>query len=326
MTSGRAIAYHAVDEARGGWDLVRVSSATRGPAVQDLGPIDALPLTVLVPESGRRPIVVYDSQAALRLAIVEREAVSFLDEAWDSAGVYLLLWPTADLSDGRLPVYVGEAAQGLRKRIAQHVAGKEGWHRAVLVARDTKYGFNSAQVGWLEGRLWILALAADRVRPTNKAQPRDETLPDYDRAVLETVVVPVLRVLRVLGYPLSPPDEDLKAPSKTHYGKTLKDLLAAGMLKVGEALIFTYPGHPASATVLADGGLELNGVRYASPSAAAAQVRGGATNGWEYWARQDEHGNPIALAVLRAQLGQPAVPGKDEEQPAQAAGQLEAES
>ena len=186
-----------------------------------------------------RPIVVYDSQAALRLAIVEREAIAVLDAAWDAAGVYLLLWPTADQSDGRLPVYIGEAAQGLRKRVTQHVAGKEGWQRALLVARDTRYGFNSAQVGWLEGRLWSLALAADRVRPTNKTQPRDETLPDYDRAVLETVVVPVARLLRLLGYPLSPRDEDLKAPSKAHYGTTLQDLLAAGLLREGETLVFT---------------------------------------------------------------------------------------
>ncbi len=77
------------------------------------------------------------------------------------------------------------------------------------------------------------------MRPTNKTQPRDETLPDYDRAVLETVVVPVARLLRLLGYPLSPRDEDLKAPSKAHYGTTLQDLLAAGLLREGETLVFT---------------------------------------------------------------------------------------
>ena len=41
-------------------------------------------------------------------------------------------------------------------------------------------------------------------------------------------------------------------------------------------------------------------------------VRGGTTNGWEYWALLNEHGNPIALAVLRAQLGQPRPPQEDE--------------
>jgi hypothetical protein len=155
--------------------------------------MDALPITILVPESIRRPMVAYDSQAALRIAIVERDYVGFLDDAWDTAGIYFLLWPVPDV-DERLPVYVGEAAQGLRKRIGQHVLGKDGWQRAVLIARDTKYGFNSAQVGWLEGRLWLQALGASRVRPTNKTQPRDETLPDYDRAVLETVVVPIQRI------------------------------------------------------------------------------------------------------------------------------------
>lgn len=277
----------------------------------DVGTSDGLPITVLVPESPRRPIVVYDSQAALRLAIVDRDSVVFLDEAWDSPGIYFLLWPIPDAIDGRLPIYVGQAAQGLRKRIGQHVNGKEGWHRALVIARDTKYGFNSAQVGWLEGRMWKSALAAEHVRPTNKTQPRDETLPDYDQAVLETVVIPIQRVMRLLGYSLDPHDDDAASPTtKAHYGVTLKDLLAAGKLRVGDTLVFTYPGHPASGTVLADGSLDVGGSVYSSPSSAAAMVRGGATNGWQYWALADGNGSK-ALAFLRAELTADVPPKSD---------------
>jgi hypothetical protein len=271
---------------------------------------DALPITVLVPESASRPIVIYDSQAALRLAIVERQGVSFLDDSWAGPGIYFLLWPIPDV-DKRLPVYVGEAAQGLRKRISQHVASKDGWHRALLIARDTKYGFNSAQVGWLEGRLWKSALAAEAVRPTNKTQPKDETLPDYDRAVLETVVVPIERVMRLLGYPLDPHGDDAPGPAKTHYGIKVKDLVDAGKLKVGDTLVFTYPGHPGSATVLASGDLDVGGVIFGSPSAAAAKIRGGATNGWQYWALPVGEEN-LPLAYLRAQLTAP-LPLKSED-------------
>jgi hypothetical protein len=273
--------------------------------------IDALPLTVLIPESPRRPIVAYDSQAALRVAIVEHDFVANLDETWDSPGVYFLLWPKADESDNRLPVYVGEAAQGLRKRIGQHVSGKDGWHRAVLIARDTKYGFNSAQVGWLEGRLWKSALASEHVRPTNKTQPKDETLPDYDRAVLETVVIPILRVMRLLGFPLDPYDDSQPSliPHR-YFGIAVKDLIKAGKLKAGDTLVFTYPGHPATATVLGNGSLEVGGQAFGSPSAAAAKVRGGATNGWGYWALLDDPNQ--TLAFLRAQLLVPIPPKNGE--------------
>jgi hypothetical protein len=209
---------------------------------------------------------------------------------------------------------VGEAAQGLRKRIGQHVQGKEGWHRALLIARDTKYGFNSAQVGWLEGRLWKSALAAEAVRPTNKTQPKDETLPDYERAVLETVIVPIQRVMRLLGYPLDPHGDEPPSPAKTYYGVKVKDLLDAGKLKVGDTLVFTYPGHPASAIVLANGDLDVGGSVFGSPSAAAAKVRGGATNGWEHWALPVGDEN-LSLAYLRAQLTAPVPPKAEDSSP-----------
>ena len=130
-----------------------VLPATESP-MPELLPLDELPLTVLVPGSARRPIVIYDPQGALRLAVVEQDCATALDESWDSAGVYVLLWPPVEEADQLPRVYVGQAAQGLRKRIGQHVVGKPGWRRAVLVDRaNAKYGFNSAQVGWLEGRL-----------------------------------------------------------------------------------------------------------------------------------------------------------------------------
>ena len=114
--------------------------------MSELRPIDDLPLTVLVPASARRPIVMYDPQGALRLGVVEQGCTSALDDSWDSAGVYVLLWPV-DEAERQPKVYVGQAAQGLRKRIRQHVVGKPGWRRAVLVDRaNAKFGFNSARL------------------------------------------------------------------------------------------------------------------------------------------------------------------------------------
>jgi len=282
----------------------------------ELRPLDDLPLTVLVPASARRPIVMYDPQGALRLAVVEQDCASALDDSWDSAGVYVLLWPPVDGADHQPKVYVGQAAQGLRKRIGQHVAGKLGWHRAVLVDRaNTKYGFNSAQVGWLEGRLWSLTSEAEHVQPTNKVQPKDDTLPDYERPALEAVIVVVRRVMRLLGYSLEPPGSDPKATKKAHFTVTFKDLIAAGKLTPGDVLVFIDPVLQATATVRSDGRLELSGVPYDYPSAAAAAVRGRSTNGWADWGLVREDGT-ITLMKLREELTGPASPPEGKPTPA----------
>lgn len=91
-------------------------------------PADALPVTALVPDRPGEPIVIYEPQAALRIAIVERDFVGLLDTSWDVPGIYCLLYPIN--GGGRFEIYVGKAPMGLRNRVSQHVAGKaDGWVR-----------------------------------------------------------------------------------------------------------------------------------------------------------------------------------------------------
>lgn len=276
-------------------------------------PSDVLPVTALVPEGVGEPIVIYDPQAALRLAIVERDHVGRLDSSWDVPGLYCLLYPIS--GEGEFEIYIGKAPMGLRNRVGSHVAGKvDGWVRAMLINRDTTHGFSSAHVGWLEGRLWSQAFASANGTPTNKNRPKDETLPDYDRAVLETYLVPIGRVLRLLGYGLEPEDEVPTAKAATpkqKYGVTVADLISAVYVKAGDSLVFTYPGHPASAVVQADGSIVVDVTRYETLSAAAGALRGGSTNGWQYWAITEPSGNQVPMADLRARYlaakaGQPA--------------------
>lgn len=283
-----------------------------GEAVKsELRPIDDLPLTVLVPAAARRPIVMYEPGGALRLAVVEQGGASALDDSWDSAGVYVLLWPPLHEGDGQPKIYVGQAAQSLRKRIGQHVVGKPGWRRAVLVDRtNAKYGFNSAQIGWLESQLWSLASKAEQVQLDNKVQPRDETLPDFERPGLEPVIAFIRGVMRLLGYSLDPPS----GPHATTRGRsrvTVKDLIAAGSLTTGDALVFTDADVHQTAVVRSDGTLELNGITYDSPSAAATAVRRRPTNGWADWALRTEN-STITLWKLREQLGQRSASTDDE--------------
>lgn len=42
-----------------------------------------------------------------------------------------------------------------------------------------------------------------------------------------------------------------------------------------------------TATVLADGRIDFNGIAYDSPSGAGKAARGGSTNGWAYWLLPD---------------------------------------
>ena len=103
--------------------------------------IDALTMTVLVPDNAAAPTAVFDDNAALKLAIVERSGARRLDAEWDSAGLYLLIDRADD--DGEWGVYVGKAPAGIKARIGNHLRNKDHWYRALLVQRDTTHGFNS---------------------------------------------------------------------------------------------------------------------------------------------------------------------------------------
>ena len=259
----------------------------------------------LIPQSPADPIVIYNDQAALRMALVEKEAITLLATDWERPGVYLLLYPIGP--DGIFDIYVGKASTGgLRSRMLTHKNVKPGWIRAFLITRDTTHGYNSAHVGWLEGRLWSLVKAAARAHLVNGNQPGAENLPAFDRATLELAISPIRQVMRLLGYSLAPEDEatPVKAPGTRHYhGVKLLDLINGGLLAAGTTVELTWTGHEGTkATIEADGRLLLDGVSYATPSAAGAAVRGGIVNGWEYWAVRDANKDLVSLAELRAQL------------------------
>ncbi|HEX7948878.1 MAG TPA: hypothetical protein VF494_00910 [Candidatus Limnocylindrales bacterium] len=266
---------------------------------------EASPFTTLIPQSPIDPIVVYNDQAALRMAIVDKEAITLLDAAWEKPGLYLLLYPIGP--DGLFEIYVGKASTGgLRSRMLTHKNVKPGWIRALLITRDTTYGYNSAHVGWLEGRLLSLVKAAARTKIVNGNQPGAENLPAFDRATLELAIGPIRQVMRLLGYSLEPEDEQapVKVAGPKHYhGVKVTDLIAAGLLAPGNMLEFTWTGFTDKhATVTPDGRLDLDGVPYTTPSAAGTAIRGGAVNGWEYWAVRDANKDLVSLAELRSKL------------------------
>ncbi|GAA3239905.1 hypothetical protein [Actinocorallia longicatena] len=273
---------------------------------------DHLSANVVIPETPEEPIELYIDHAALCVAVVEREGVRQLAPDWDVPGAYILLDRPGAI--GTWGSYVGKAPAGIRSRLLNHVNDKDHWSRAVLIRRDTKYGFHSAQVGWLEGRLYDLLHAAELAQLHNKNRPEDMTLPPHDRQMLESCVMPIVRVLRLLGYDPATPGETPSVKVKTTrmtgstkqkvYG-TVGDLLAAGLLDAETKIVSTNGAWPAEALVLASGMIEYDGRAYSAPSAAASQITGGSVNGWAFWAIETDTGR-VTLSTLRARLPQNA--------------------
>ena len=270
--------------------------------------LDSLTVTVLVPENAASPIVVFDDNAALKAAIVERGTARHLTDEWNVAGLYILV-DRCD-ADGGWGVYVGKAPSGIRDRIKSHLRHKDTWYRALLVRRDTTHGFNSAQIGWLEGRLYDLLKASDGARLSNKVRPGDETLAPYDRHALEMVLVSVQRLMRLLGHdPSSGDDTDTEAGtvSSRHYGVKLAQLVDAGLIEAGDVLVSTNGAWPARARITSDARIAMDDEFYETPSGAACAVKNGPANGWDFWARQTPTGS-VPLSTLRAEFLEQSTP------------------
>ena len=240
---------------------------------------DHRPLTFLIPEGGGI-IESLDDISAVGMAIVERHDAGSLGSEWDVSGVYILLGREG--SGWR--AYVGKAPAGLRQRITAHNKAKGFWSRALLVRRDTVNGFSSAHASWLEGRLYELLGTFAEVKLENKQVPGDKTLASHDSYMLEQAVVPpVSSILRIMG--LAPKAAYIEKPlrASTFHGVTVKDLLGAGFVSVGEELTFTHEDYPASAVILDSGEIHFSGKSYPTLSAAGVAVRDKETNGWYWW-------------------------------------------
>jgi hypothetical protein len=144
----------------------------------------------------------------------------------------------------------------------------------------------------------------------NGNRPVDETLPPYDRQMLELAVLPITRLLRLLGHdPITPDDAEAELhgdPSERRssrfYGITLEQLMAAGLLKEGDTVTSTNGAWPGSGTVLSGGKIQVGTEVFGSPSLAAMSVKEGlSANGWSFWA-VDEPGGRVPLATLRSRF------------------------
>ncbi|MDP5182252.1 DUF2924 domain-containing protein [Blastococcus sp. BMG 814] len=266
--------------------------------------------TWFMPANSTEPLLIDLPGANLDFAVVNRECLSGLDESWNVPGTYVLMDPVD--AEGCAGVYVGKAPGGLITRVRQHVRVREDWRRALLIRRPYQ-GFNSAEVGWLEGRLYDVLNSAGRISLGNGNRPSDETLPQWQRQQLEAIVGPVLGVLRVLGLDPDTPDQQgasfISQPvEKARYDGSVTDLMQAGLIKSGSVLHPTTPSYEASAVVEADGTLVVRGDRHNTLSSAGRAVTGHSVNGWEFWGLLSGSGELLSMTALRKSLERPASP------------------
>lgn len=260
------------------------------------------PATAQVPADPEAPVILDFSIHALRVALVARANVLKLSSMWAVPGVYVLLGPLG--VGGTTEIYVGKAVK-VRDRLNHHrTKPKLPWWRAVAITRDTTAGFNSAEIGYLEGRLYSELSALPTVDLKADKHDQDTTLPQHMLVQLDAFVPTILAALRVAGIDVAAdvePDGDGVGKARQLIQGTVADLLAAGLVSAGAPLTFARAGKKATGTITADGQIVVDGKAYTSPSTAAAAGLGlKATNGWVSW-RLDDGAGPT-LADLRAQL------------------------
>jgi hypothetical protein len=242
------------------------------------------------------------------MMLVGRESIAFLAGEWQKLGVYFLLGPSDD--PDRYRAYVGEVGKStLVQRIKQHAdkknAKKEWWNRALLI-RSASDEFDSAEIGWLEGRLYDVLNNAVACDLMNGNRPGDSSPSVEMQQLLEGYVAPIMAALRSLG--ASPDTVDQKPLPKgkkkpKQYSESLSDLIAAGLLKPDTVLQALRKNVAQTARVLADGTLEVAGIEYGSLSGAAKAAAGTvAEAGWDFWGAPSGTGGVVPLAQLRDRL------------------------
>lgn len=265
-------------------------------------------VTFHVPGSSTEPMEVKVAHSGLRMVLVSRESIGLLDESWRVLGVYFLLGAAEDPESNpdHYRAYVGEVGKSsLVQRVKQHAAQKDWWSRALLIASASDE-FNSAEIGWLEGRLYDVLNNAITCELKNGNRPGDESLSLRERGVLERYVEPIMAALRALGTSPDTADQKPVATGRkkpTRYSESVSDLIEAGLLKPETILQPLRKGITQTAQVLSDGRLDLGGVTYESLSGAAKAVAGTvAEAGWDFWGAPSGSGGFVPLSELRQRL------------------------
>ena len=139
---------------------------------------------------------------------------------------------------------------------------------------------------WLDKRRALLEhntiKLTGRLIEQTQEQEWDETLIDRRTSALIEVL------LKVWPVPYGHKGMVIDPQAKAQDWVRLKHLLDAGMLAAGDKLHATHRDFSGvEATVTAEGGIELNGKLFGTPSGAGDYLRKKPTNGWYFWSLAD---------------------------------------
>lgn len=240
---------------------------------------------------------------------------------WSEAqrpGVYFLLEKqTAETGDR---AYIGES-ENVVKRLSQQDKNQDFWNE-VIVFTSKDENLTKAHIKFLESRLTVISIEADRYKIENGNTPTESTLPRADKDAMEEFIHNLRIVLGTLGHrvlePVKAPTtpvtviEDLPKLSQFEFSFSIRGLNARGQQTDDGFVLFkgsdisgkiskSMPGKSVAIREkwIADGTIVPNGENFrltkdsilSSSSYAAVLVAGTSRSGPQSWI--DEHGRSL---------------------------------
>lgn len=225
----------------------------------------------------------------------------------DSPGVYIL-FGKSDASDKEGLAYIGEA-DGIRKRLLQHVEQKDFWNDAIVfISKDAN--LNKAHIKFIENSLYEVAGKVGRYRLENSSTPTRPTISEPDTAEMEEFIAHIKLLIGTLGYKIFEPLISEKNASKkeTLYIKAVRGANGQGVKSADGFVILKDSIMASSVTrsftekyqllrdklledkivVPSEQGLRFTkDVLFSSPSTAASIIMGRGANGLAEWKTKD---------------------------------------
>lgn len=231
----------------------------------------------------------------------------FNNDDLNKAGVYILFGKTDD-PDKEGVAYIGEA-DGIRKRLEQHVAQKDFWNDAIVfISKDNN--LNKAHIKYIENRLYETATEAGRFALENSNKPTRSSISEPDMAEMEEFIDNIRLLIGTLGFKIFEPlisrqnttldnvlyiqaarGADARGISTSEGFVVLKDSLIADsvtnsftdnyrLLRAKLLANKTVVEEPAGFRLVKD-------TLFSSPSTAASIVMGRCANGLTEWKTKD---------------------------------------
>lgn len=111
-------------------------------------------------------------------------------------GIYILFGKTD--STGQPLAYIGEA-EGIYKRLTQHVSAKDFWNEAIVfVSKDGN--LNKAHIKYIESRLYEIAINVNRYDLENGNIPPKPKISESDEAEMEEFISNIGLLINTLGF------------------------------------------------------------------------------------------------------------------------------